>query len=208
MLWGGVTEPETPGATEPYVEYTYVTDGESGTVEERTQIKTAKLHGFTVVPYYMFYCQDLMESVELPDDITKIDVSAFEDCSELTIATLPSKLTWIGDNAFYNARKLELNSLPEGVTYIGLNAFRDCTALKLNVLPAGIITIKNNAFNNCKSLTGITFEGTPQFLSYDAFTNCNNLTTINVPWAEGAVSGAPWGATNATINYNYTEPEA
>ena len=33
---------------------------------------------------------------------------------------------------------------------------------------------------------------------------CTNLTTINVPWAEGAVAGAPWGATNATINYNYT----
>jgi hypothetical protein len=25
-----------------------------------------------------------------------------------------------------------------------------------------------------------------------------------VPWAEGAVANAPWGATNATINYNYT----
>jgi hypothetical protein len=37
-----------------------------------------------------------------------------------------------------------------------------------------------------------------------AFSGCTSLTTINAPWAEGAVSGAPWGATNATINYNYT----
>ena len=38
------------------------------------------------------------------------------------------------------------------------------------------------------------------------FTSCANLTTINVPWAEaeGEVANAPWGATNATINYNYT----
>lgn len=36
----------------------------------------------------------------------------------------------------------------------------------------------------------------------DAFEGCTNLTTINVPWAEGAVANAPWGATNATINYN------
>jgi hypothetical protein len=37
-----------------------------------------------------------------------------------------------------------------------------------------------------------------------AFSGCANITTINVPWAEGAVENAPWGATNATINYNYT----
>lgn len=38
----------------------------------------------------------------------------------------------------------------------------------------------------------------------NAFLNCTGLATINVPWAEGEVSGAPWGATKATINYNYT----
>ena len=38
-----------------------------------------------------------------------------------------------------------------------------------------------------------------------AFDGCTNLTDIKVPWAEGAVANAPWGATNATITYNYTE---
>jgi hypothetical protein len=32
---------------------------------------------------------------------------------------------------------------------------------------------------------------------------CNNLTIINVPWSSGTVANAPWGAYNATINYNY-----
>jgi hypothetical protein len=32
-----------------------------------------------------------------------------------------------------------------------------------------------------------------------------NLMTINVPWSEGEVINAPWGASNATINYNYVE---
>lgn len=38
----------------------------------------------------------------------------------------------------------------------------------------------------------------------DAFEGCTNLTAINVPWAEGAVANAPWGATNAAVSYNYT----
>lgn len=37
-----------------------------------------------------------------------------------------------------------------------------------------------------------------------AFSGCTNLTSIKVPWAEGAVANAPWGATNAAITYNYT----
>ena len=39
------------------------------------------------------------------------------------------------------------------------------------------------------------------------FNNCLNLKTINVPWGENIFGGAPWGATNATINYNYKAGE-
>jgi hypothetical protein len=31
---------------------------------------------------------------------------------------------------------------------------------------------------------------------------CTNLTEINVPWLEGEIPDAPWGADNAVINYN------
>lgn len=50
----------------------------------------------------------------------------------------------------------------------------------------------------------MTFEGKPTRIDSNAFYNCSNLKTINVPWAEGEVANAPWGATKATINYNYT----
>ena len=53
-------------------------------------------------------------------------------------------------------------------------------------------------------MVSLTFEGTPENIGASAFAGCNNLTTINVPWAEGAVANAPWGATNATINYGHT----
>lgn len=49
----------------------------------------------------------------------------------------------------------------------------------------------------------MTDKGTPTNLTSEAFKNCTNITTINVPWSEGAVANAPWGATNATINYDY-----
>jgi hypothetical protein len=48
----------------------------------------------------------------------------------------------------------------------------------------------------------MTFKGTPTNIATDAFYNCRNLLDIYVPWAEGEVANAPWGATNATIHYN------
>ena len=110
----------------------------------------------------------------------------------------------IRDYAFYNCANLALTSLPSGITSIGNTAFYRCANLALTSLPSGITSIGKNAFGECTGLTSITFTGTPTSIDIGAFSGCTNLTTINVPWAEGAVANAPWGATNATINYNYT----
>ena len=76
--------------------------------------------------------------------------------------------------------------------------------MNITEIPAQVKTIDNNAFVGCAGLTNITFKGTPTTINAGAFRSCSNLLTINVPWAEGAVANAPWSATNATINYNYT----
>ena len=121
-----------------------------------------------------------------------------------TEITLPNDLTKIGTYAFCEFLNLALTSLPDGVTSIEGQAFRDCYKLALTSLPDGVTSIGSNAFRNCSNLTKLTFNGKPSSIASTAFDGCTNLLTINVPWAEGAVSGAPWGATNATINYNYT----
>ena len=72
-------------------------------------------------------------------------------------------------------------------------------------LPNGLTKIGNYAFYNFAGLTEITFKSTPTTISSSAFSGCTNLTTIRVPWAEGEVSGSPWGATSATLIYDYTE---
>ena len=110
----------------------------------------------------------------------------------------------IRDGAFSDCTNLALTTLPSGITNIGVGAFSNCTSLALTTLPSGITNIGDGAFSNCSSLVSLTFEGTPESIGGSAFYGCSNLTTINVPWAEGAVANAPWGATNATITYGYT----
>ena len=136
---------------------------------------------------------------------TSVVDNAFYQCSTLTLTSLPSGLTSIGNGAFSGCTKLALTSLPSGLTSINSNAFSGCFKLALTSLPSGLTSIGYYAFFQCTSLISITFTGKPTAISSSAFEGCANLTTINVPWAEGEVANAPWGATNATINYNYTE---
>ena len=129
---------------------------------------------------------------------------AFYDCGTLTKVTIPNSVTSIGDNSFYYCAKLTSLAIPNSVTSIGNYAFYECLALTSVTIPGSVTSIGNYSFSYCKSLTSVTFNGTPSSIGSNAFGSCSKLTTINVPLAEGAVSGAPWGATNATINYDYT----
>ena len=206
------------GATEPYIEETYDANG---------NLIDAKMYGYTKVRDYAFYYCKNLALTSLPESLTSIGNYAFYYCTSLALTSLPEGLTRISGNAFYSCTNLALTSLPEGLTRMGNSAFSGCTNLALTSLPEGLtkidgnvfyscknlaitslpeslISIGNYAFYSCTSLTSITFKGTPSSIMSSAFNGCTNLTDIKVPWAEGAVANAPWGATNATITYNYT----
>ena len=183
------------GAKEPYVEETYDANG---------NLIDANLVGYTTIRPYAFYKCPSLALTSLPSGITSIGDYAFCSCTSLALTSLPSGLTSIGDFAFQNCSKLALTSLPSGLTSTGNYTFYGCSKLALTSLPSGITSVGGNAFSKCTGLTSITFQGKPDSIASNAFNGCTNLKTINVPWASGEVAEAPWGATNATINYNYT----
>lgn len=55
---------------------------------------------------------------------------------------------------------------------------------------------------NVNSVQFIIINSTPNQINSLAFRRSSALTDIYVPWSEGAVANAPWGATDATIHYN------
>ena len=160
--------------------------------------------GITKIGSGAFYNCIYLDIDTLPDTILEIGSSAFAYCDNLSLTSLPSGLTKIDTSAFHSCQKLALTSLPSGLTEIGFNTFYYCKKISITSIPEGVISIENNAFFGCVGLTSITFNGTPTSIASTAFKNCTNLTNIYVPWAEGAVANAPWGATNATIHYNTT----
>lgn len=92
-------------------------------------------------------------------------------------------VTGIGNSAFANSWTTVSVTIPESVTDIGDSAFCKCSKLATVTIKGYLVTISSTAFGE-KSDDNLC------------------LTDIYVPWAEGEVTGAPWGATNATIHYN------
>lgn len=135
---------------------------------------------------------------------TKIRNNAFYECRTLKSVVIPSDIEEIEPYAFGYCVLLSLDGLPNNIKLIGSSCFSSCKNMAINRIPASVTRINTYAFRDCTGLTSITFDGTPTFVASTAFNGCTNITTINVPWSENALTGAPWGATNATINYNYT----
>lgn len=153
---------------------------------------------------HAFYSCRGLRLTNLPENVETIKHACFSNCINLELTSLPQNLYRIEYQAFYGCINLKLTSLPERLKVVDGAAFYNCRNLALTSLPQSLEEIGGSAFSSCTGLTTITFKSKPTLFGYAVFEQCDNLTTINVPWSEGEVSGAPWGATNATINYNYT----
>lgn len=155
--------------------------------------------GVTKIPDYKFYYAKNLEGVtRLPDTITSIGTRAFES-SDISLTALPANLTTLGNSAFANCYNVNLTALPSGLTSIGNSCFQYTGIVNLTV-PAGI-SIDYYAFMNSQLAT-LTFAGKPSNINGAALGYTTGVV-INCPWAEGEVEGAPWGAKDAIINYNY-----
>lgn len=131
--------------------------------------------------------------------------SSYFDPFRLKKITMPN-VKVIGEYAFYNCYELSLSELPSELEEIQQKAFANCFEIVISEIPKTVKVIGSSAFASCNSMTNLTFKGVPTSIANNAL--ATTITTINVPWSEGEVANAPWGAKNATIIYDYgKEPE-
>ena len=120
-----------------------------------------------------------LTSVTIPDSVTSIGRSAFEDCSGLTTITIPDSVTSIGESAFYNCSGLTSITIPDGVTSIGYQVFYNCSGLTSITIPDSVTSIGDRVFYNCSGLTSITIPDSVTSIGESAFEGCSGLTEIN-----------------------------
>ena len=101
----------------------------------------------------------------------------------------------------YIERTITSIDIPDGVTSIGMYAFAGCTYLTSITIPSSVTKISSGVFAGCASLASITIPSSVTSIGTNAFNNCTSLTSITINKPQGSISGAPWGATNATVQW-------
>lgn len=141
-------------------------------------------------------------AVFIPDSVTSIGDSAFASCRNLASIVIPDSVTTIGVCAFMYCDSLKSVVIPDSVTAIEPATFINCPNLASVTIGNSVVYIGEGAFGCCTSLESLVIPSSVTSIDANAFVQIYNLKDIYVPWAEGAVADAPWGATNATIHYN------
>ena len=122
-----------------------------------------------------------LETVTLPNTVTKILERGFYSCKKLRHVNLPPKLKEIGAMAFAFCESLETISLPDTVSKIGISAFNGCESLKSVKLSSQIRIIPDYCFARCFSLKDLVIPASVEELGYQSFAFCSALDPKNIP---------------------------
>ena len=137
-----------------------------------------------------FFSPSSLHSVTIPDSVTSIGDSAFEDCWNLQSVTIPDSVTSIGDSAFRCCDSLQSVTIPDSVTSIGDCVFYNCSFLQSVTIPDSVTSIGDSdsvtsigdsAFEKCKSLQSVTIPDSVTSIGDSAFEKCKSLQSVTIP---------------------------
>ena len=127
-----------------------------------------------------FFRTKALQSIELPNSITKIGKSAFSE-SVLTSVEVPGSVETIEESVFKSCNKMTTAILNEGTKYIRLESFAGCIKMTSVTLPEGLLTIAKQAFAICNELPSMTIPSTVTSIGDYAFSYDAKMTSINIP---------------------------
>ena len=155
--------------------------------------------GVTTIPSSIFKEWNLLNSIVIPESVTRIGDYAFKNCTSLASIVIPESVTNIEWYAFSGCTSLASIVIPESVTNIEWYAFSGCTSLASIVIPESVTSIGDNAFENCTSLTSIVIPESVTMIGMYAFSGCTSLTSIVIPESVTTIEGDTFsGCANLT----------
>lgn len=145
----------------------YVTDGDTATVNSTS--------GDTVYRGVLSDGETTATEVVINEGITRLNNRALCKAPTITTVSLPDSLTYIDESAFQQSGITSIE-IPENVTYIGKQAFGSCGDLETITIRAKDVTIGNYVARACANLKevyiysdSVTFESGSMY-----FTNKEN----------------------------------
>ena len=158
----------------------------------------------TEIASHAFFQEDLKSVVGI--GVTKINTRAFmkDNYAAITLGTFEYNFPNLQDaNASYIFGFRNMGNKPAVFTALncGSSNFEGTTNLP-SIKFTRATYIGADTVYNSNTLTEIIINSPSPQIAANAFRRTDALTDIYVPWSEGDVANAPWGAVNATVHYN------
>ena len=187
--------------------------------------KNMTIRGGTIA-YSAFSGKGIIETVALGGSVKWSGSGQFRSCSNLVSVSIGDGITSIPNGCFGSCSSLNNVILPDSVETLEQTAFSGCSSLSSITLSKNIKKIPNSCFSNCGFETfTISDDLEIEELGNVVFQGCSNLkmvyigknvktigpgcfasigspsTIIQINQKKDAISGSPWAASNATVEW-------
>ena len=207
-----------PNLTELYIpnSVTYIYDGTStannshvcAACTSLTTVHWPENSSITYFPYYAFYNDTALTTINLPTTVTWVGNYAFANCANLSVdvSDFISQLATIGSYAFSGCANITGDIVTGTCATINAYAFNGCAKITSFTGP-NVVTIGNNAFKGCSLLsevhltdkvTAAGFYNSNNANRAYIFQNCTSLQSI-----EFGTSESPNTLVNGFAGYTF-----
>jgi hypothetical protein len=135
----------------------------------------------------------------IPNSVTSIGESAFEECSHLASVTISTNVTSILDLTFQFCSDLTSITIPDSITSIGPDAFQYCSGLNNIYFQGNAPDIDSSVFNG-DTATVFYLPGTT---GWGTFNNYSGLAPA-VLWNPQVGNDANFGVKNHQFGFDIT----
>jgi hypothetical protein len=166
-------------------------------------IRSIDSETITSVGQHAFNDCDNLTSASLPN-ATSVGKYAFNGCGKLVSVDMP-RVETIGMSAFYQCWALIRVDLPS-CTLVDQNGFNSCQVMKEINLPV-VEKIDGNGFTNCKALQAVRLPATPPDVKSNSFLRVNSACVFYVPTGSLAAYQAHSDWSAFTTTYSFVEED-
>ena len=198
FYYSGITKFDAP----PLLEH--IGDQCFHSCENLTKLDFSKMKKLKSLGESAFYYAKNVSEMDLSmcENLTTIGERCFGEMNSVKEFILPNTIQIIPSGCFRYCLSLETMNIPDSVLTLQPQSFIGCNKLAHVTLPLSLISIQDYAFLNCSSLTSIEIPSSVNRIISSSFSGCSNLATITINKPQDSISGAPWGAPNATVIWN------
>lgn len=168
--------------------------------------------GISTIAEGAFYNFTGLKQIDIPDSVTVIEKSAFENCTALDDVTLPKGLSKIAEKAFKNCTSLTSISISDNVMSIEDYAFENSSNLDGFNLPKNLKELGNDVFAGCPKIHSLFI---PNTITYMGICDVKDLSVpgqqANILYLDGCenltIRGSSWSK-DGVIRYGETDENA